>query len=417
MLKCRLSASVIASLPPPSSGQAFLWDDSLPGFGIRVSAAGRKTFVCQGRVNGRSVRVTVGRADTLTTEQARQLAKSRLGDLAKGNDVNRAKKLAKVRGVSLDAAYVAFCIARPGLKPRTTLGYRELIGRYLADWRNLPWTSVSRTMVLDRHRLIGEAHGQRTANNVMRALRSILSFARAKYRDPTSQEPLTSQNPVSVLNDTRSWFTESRRTDYLKPSEIRQWWDAVSVLGNETMADYCQALLLTGTRGGELARLKWSDVDLKNRLFEITDSKNGDMIHLPLCSYLRAMLVRRAADLKASPFVFPASSTRKSGKHVSCANRFLHRVGEHSGVPMRSRHGLRRTYASIAERLGVGTFTIKRILGHTTGAGGDVTKGYIQFDIEALRGPTDRIAAFILRAAGVVKSAEVVQLEAKAASD
>jgi hypothetical protein len=166
----------------------------------------------------------------LTAEQARLLAKSRLGQLASGIDVNRSKRLGKIRGVTLDAVFTAFCAARPGLKLRTTQGYRELIGRYLADWRNLPWTSIFRAMVLDRHRLIGEEHGQRTANNAMRALRSILSFARAKYRDPATQEPLTNQNPVSVLNDSRSWFTESRRTDYLKPSEIRQWWDAVGAL-------------------------------------------------------------------------------------------------------------------------------------------------------------------------------------------
>ena len=70
----------------------------------------------------------------------------------------------------------------------------------------------------------------------------------------------------------------------------------------------------------------------------------------------------------------------------------------------------------VAEQLGVGTFTIKRLLGHVTTTSSDVTQGYVQFDLESLRAPVQRITDFILKAAGVLKSADVIPLDGHAAN-
>ena len=363
------------------------------------------------------MRVTVGRADALTTEQARLLAKSRLGELAKGRDLNRANKRNKVRSITLEASFTAFCAARSALRPRTIEDYRSLIDRHLADWRAKPWASITRGMILERHRLIGEQNGKRSANNTMKSLRSVLTFCRSSFRDPATDQPMVEENPVRVLSEVRAWYPERRKEDYLTAAEIGPWWEAVQSLGNDIQRDYLHALLLTGARGGEMSRLRWTDVDLKNRAFAIRDSKNGETLRLPLCSYLQSMLQRRAEGAHACAYVFPASSKRGDGTHISCVNRLLYRVSEASGVPMRTRHGLRRSFVTIAEYLGVGTFTAKRLLGHVATASGDVTAGYIQFSVESLRSPVDRIADFILRAAGVIKSADVIPFEARAISD
>ncbi len=415
MSENKLTSAVVAALSAPEHGQLLIWDASLPGFGVRVTDKGRKTYVAQGRVAGRTVRVTIGRADTLTTEQARFLAKARLGDLAKGHDVNRAKKLRKVQGITLGAALKELVAARTALKPRTIEQYQSILDLYLDDWKDKPWTAITRQMVLDRHRKIGAENGKRTANNSMRCLRSVMNFCRATHRDPPTHEALTTENPVNALSDTKSWYPESRREDYLKPVDIMAWWQAVESLANQTQRDYVLMLLLTGTRGGELARLQWKNVDLKNRMFAIADSKNGSTIRLPVCTQIHSMLARRAEGSGPLDFVFPASSTSKTGEHVTCVNRLLVRVSNKTGIPMQTRHGLRRTYASIAEQVGVGTFTIKRLLGHVTTTSSDVTAGYVQFDIEVLRAPAKKITDFILKSAGVLKSADVIPLDSAAA--
>jgi hypothetical protein len=72
---------------------------------------------------------------------------------------------------------------------------------------------------------------------------------------------------------------------------------------------------------------------------------------------------------------------------------------------------LRRTFASIVNHQlerSLTPYTIKRLLNHSSG---DITGGYIQFGVEDLREPMQLIESFVLRYAGLRRSAPVLPLD------
>jgi hypothetical protein len=64
--------------PPAKPQQLDYFDDALPGFGLRVSYNGRKSWVVLYRVNGGKRRLTLGRFDVLPLVEAREKAREAL---------------------------------------------------------------------------------------------------------------------------------------------------------------------------------------------------------------------------------------------------------------------------------------------------------------------------------------------------
>ncbi|HEX7753168.1 MAG TPA: Arm DNA-binding domain-containing protein, partial [Novosphingobium sp.] len=87
MAQAKLNKRTVDALVPPKAGQDFIWDTEIKGFGVRVGSTGAKTFVIQYvNTEGRLRRVKIGRFGILTVDQARDLAKIKLGAVAAGED-------------------------------------------------------------------------------------------------------------------------------------------------------------------------------------------------------------------------------------------------------------------------------------------------------------------------------------------
>src|SRR5258708_8638828 len=63
-----------------------IWDDELPGFGLRVFSSGKRSYVIQYRTRGRSRRYTIGLHGAWAPETARREARGQLGRGAGGYD-------------------------------------------------------------------------------------------------------------------------------------------------------------------------------------------------------------------------------------------------------------------------------------------------------------------------------------------
>src|SRR5262249_14949487 len=80
----KLTAAFVENIRAPAKDRVIYWDAAQPGFGVMLTAGGKRSWLCQYRSHGRSRRMTIdGR---LSLDQARKLAKRYQGEVAHGRD-------------------------------------------------------------------------------------------------------------------------------------------------------------------------------------------------------------------------------------------------------------------------------------------------------------------------------------------
>ncbi len=109
----RLTKSVVDRLPVPSTGYALHWDEQDRGFGLRITKDGKKSYVVQGRVHGKELRLTIGPHGVFTVDQAREAAREHLRNMRLGTDPRDLRRQAQASGVTLRQVADAYKRDRP----------------------------------------------------------------------------------------------------------------------------------------------------------------------------------------------------------------------------------------------------------------------------------------------------------------
>ena len=118
----------------------YIWDTLDTGFGLKVTPKGKKVFIVQYRLGGRSGRtrrVTLGNygpnnGKAITPEQARKKAKKIIGQVANGNDPAEEKTIERKKGKFIDHLNTYFeTEVVPSLKPTTVDAYERVIRLYI----------------------------------------------------------------------------------------------------------------------------------------------------------------------------------------------------------------------------------------------------------------------------------------------
>ncbi|MAS11172.1 integrase family protein [Salinisphaera sp.] len=397
-----LTKTAVERLDAPVSNYALHWDDKLAGFGMRVTPAGVKSFIVQTRVDGRTKRSTIGKFGVLTVEQARNQAKSLLGQVAVGTDPFAAQRRAEAESTTLEQALDAYIGANRQMKGSTRDDMRYVLTKESKDWLTKALVSIDRDSVRRRHVRIGK-RAPALANKWARYLRAIFNFIATRHAD-NNGEPLIRNNPVDGLGK-KGWYRIERRTSLIKPHELRPWVASVRRLGDVPdrepgegrlkpklrhgglARDYLLLVVLTGLRKMEALNLRWSDVDLVAGTLTVADTKAHRPHTLPLSKQLTKLLTQRRDQAK-NERVFEDENGRLTNLRYA-----IDRVRQEAGVKF-TIHDLRRTFATIAESLDIPAYALKRLLNHSTS--GDVTAGYLIVDTERLRAPMQKISDFIL---------------------
>ncbi|MHA6687701.1 tyrosine-type recombinase/integrase [Mesorhizobium sp. A556] len=377
----------------PREKQYTVWCSELKGFGVYVQPSGAKTYFVDYRVDSARRRMTIGRHGTITADEARKLAIETLGGivLQKGDPLLERKTrrasltVAELCDQYMKAAEKGLILGRRKNLPKKAstievdrgriarhikplLGSRLVIDLARADiTKFMRDVSAGKTARKDRSGVNGARvevkGGTGTAARTTGLLGGILTYAVDEGIIPTSPA-LGVKLPADGV-----------RTRRLLPDEYKALGKALS--GTEAEYDTPQAvtgawlLALTGCRLGEIAALRWEEVDEAGGCFRLEDSKSGPSVR-PVGREAFDVL-RKAQRVSGNPFVLPA--TRMGGlRHYNGLAgawvRFMTRAGLEGVTP----HTMRHSFASVAGDLGFADSTIAAMLGH---AGGTVTSKYV----------------------------------------
>lgn len=304
------------------------------------------------------------------------------------------------RVVTLRHVWADYQITRT-LKPVTVRNYRLRLA-LLADWQDIPVTSITRDMVEQRHRDITTRNGNATANSTMRTLRALLHYAAIKYEHEDGS-PLIKNNPVRRLSELRAWHRDKKRKTSLSLRQLRGFFEGCFALSNSTMRDILITLLLTGMRRSEALNLRWTPdpdnilphVDLELGVIHHPDPKNGEPTTLPVSDYVWRLLRLRSLG-KRGPFVFPGQSPDKP---FTAAWNSFESVRERCGMKF-ALHDLRRTFATVGDEIDLKEQLVQQLMNHKPDS---QTEDYTCRSVERLRRATQKITDAIFAYAGLTK--------------
>jgi integrase len=376
----------------PKSKDFFLRDDELRGFGVKVTPAGRKSFIAEGRIRGAGTkRITIGTHPTLSVSQARIEAAKILAEMQMGKDPAAVREAAKRANRTLAEAFEDYMDGKER-KQSTVVDYRSCFRLVFSDWAKRPLNAITKADVEKKFRHVSQGRGERTANKAFAMLSGVCSWAMA---DDTIQS-----NPCEILKQKSLRKAPRRKTSYLSDYDVGRLINFFEVEKDflhptrdnpdgeqlphgvsEQGANYIKLLLFTGLRKSEAINLRWSDVNWKEKYLLLKDTKNGREHYVPLSGPAIKTLQgqRTATEYRDSPYVFP--SRHDDSQAMSEPKSQLARIKKATGLEF-TLHDLRRTFATHASAQGVTHDLIKRALNHKSG---DVTEGYIISQIRALR--------------------------------
>lgn len=380
-MAARLSESAVRKALAPASGTRILWDDSVKGLGVRITAAGARAFVLDYRCSGRQRRITIGSFPDWTVSAARDAAKRLKRDIDLGGDP-MAKRHADRVAPTIEDLWERY--RREHLPTKAPHAQRDEAGM----WRRLVLPQLGKTRVaaiepqdIDTlHRQITQRGTPVRANRTVESVRKALNLAvRWGWR---------ADNPAQGVRRN----AEEPRHRYLSAAEASALAQALLAHPQRASADALLFLMLTGARRGEVLGATWDEFDLDLGIWTkpSAHTKQRRIHRVPLGRFALDLL-RRRRDGAVSGYVFPG----ESGAPLQEIRRVWHKACETAGIQDFRIHDLRHNFASLLVSSGASLPAIGQLLGHTQPG---TTARYAHLYDEPLRVMVQQVDALVTAA-------------------
>lgn len=410
----RLSKRVVDS-SAPRAVRYTIFDDVVPGFGLRVFSSGRKSWIFEYRPNegGRRApkkRLTIGRVGDLTPDKARRFADQLRAAVKTGKDPqgDRSQQREALRVLDLANAFLRDHVSAKR-RPSTKAHYQDVLMRLvLPKLARRKAKDVTRSELARLHLECRRTPFQ--ANRMLAIVGSMYSFgarqglvpegvnpARGieRFREEPRERLLSMDELERLGNSIRQaetsgipWTIDpSKKNKHVPKSGQR------TVLGIHSTAAL-RLLIFTGARLREVLHLRWEHVDFERGLLLLPESKTGRKTIV-----LNAPALAVLADLpRVGAYVIAGNSAgAKNERPRSDLKRPWSLVSRDAKLDGFRLHDLRHNFAAFGASGGMGLPLIGKLLGH---AQPQTTARYAHLHVDPLRTAANTIGASIAAAIG-----------------
>jgi integrase len=348
--------------PPPGKSEIFLWDDSLPGFGVRArrsDAEVSRAWYVQYRVAGKQRRESLGDIRRIKLDAVRKIARKRFAQVELGQDPVADRKRARA-----EAAVVKLTI-------------RTVISRYLRAKKMLlrPSSYKAAARYFEMH--WGPLHEVPIADANLKATAAALVQDMVAERGPISAaraldnlcamvgwaegQGLVDKNVIASIPKPDANVLPRERV--LSDVELRTVWQH---LGDDDFGKIVKLLVLLGCRRAEIGELRWSELDFEAGAVTISSERTKNARTLSLTLPPLAIEILRSVPRREGPCVFGKGGRGFRGwgySKLALDSRITNALGRslESWTP----HDLRRTCRSGLGRVGVRPDVAELVIGHS----------------------------------------------------
>jgi len=394
----------------PATRDQFIWDDGVPGFGLKVTPAGSRVYVYQYRIarpgeaeRTPAKRYTIGKHGKLTPDQARKLAKELAALVEQGVDP---------RQRDLDAFAAkdeAEWLAHEKARLEGELAFENVVALWLDHYENemdrRPSSVRLAKLVVDNHlkpKLSGKAMphiGRADLQAIIDAIparqrgmrRAVFAYTSVLFGWATKRGHIAG-NPLTNMAKPEAPRARDR---VLSDQELAAVWKGTATLG-DPFGPFFRLLMLTGQRRSEVAAISWAELDRGSAMWTIPAdrAKNGVAHIVPLTAAAVAELDRlskaeggdhatHAPNWPNVGFVLTTTGrTPISGitKAKTALDAAVAKGREGEAIAPWRLHDLRRTMATGFQRLGIRFEVTEATLNHVSGAKGGIAGIYQRHD-------------------------------------
>jgi integrase len=384
-IKAKISQTSIKNLRPEDKR---INDSDLAGFHALIAPSGKITYYFNYRLNGKQGNFKLGIEGKITPAITRDLAKQKAGEVAKGTDIQHAKKAErKAKELETLSTLKSFIETKfaPWLYSQNPKTAKARLNVFHASFAHLMDCQLSdiKAHLIEQWRIERKAKGNSNAtiNRQITNLKSCLS--RAVEWEIIDKHELHKVKQLPEDNSKVRYLSKAeekalRKAMRQRDARIKQerlngnnhreqrGYDLLPCLLQRSFVDHLEPIVLlamnTGMRRGEILSLRWENVNFDTNTLTVIfeNAKSGKTRHIPLNGEVLRTLQSWQGDTESTGVVFKGVN----GNPMTDIGKGWDKLLEEAGIASFRFHDLRHHFASKLVMASVDLNTVRELLGH-----------------------------------------------------